>query len=490
MTARWILGFLALLPVVFGDPGLVRGEGEGQDPRVHPGAQFTVDYPDLPQTLACAPSVMHVFIPEDYDPARKHPLFLWLNVGTGPPGTQIAQDITENKRFVCVSLPLYRTEAGMAKPGIQGIHLEDPDGPLIWAQYCRMLDDLDRIVPNLHPTRRLVGGGSNGAHAIGLLANLPDGGFRKRFHAYFLWEGGYTLRDFASISGRPLLACWGDRSLKDRLGALAAQARAAKVDVETIEMPGVGHEFPPEYYPKFRDWIDRKVVYGGLPEAAQALEAGWKAKRWDAACRALRDVLERADETRPEWGRAQEALKALSQEGARALDAMKAKEQSAVAWRRFARDWAPCPCAEEAREACLPLGQRDLEAARAQTGGYRVAALRKFLADWEGFPVREEALALYEEEAKKALETADVSARSASSRAPALQRFIREWKEVPSAADARERLEALAAAELEKLRAKPSASRLEEFLKRFEGTRAAEEARRTPLAGKDPKKAP
>ena len=489
-TTRLSLALLTLLiPPSLGFPEAA--PADGPDPRVKPGATFTVGYPDLPETLAHTPSEMHISIPTDYDPARKHPLFLWINVGTGGAGDpKIAQDITENKHFVCVSLPLYRTAAGQAKPGISGIHLEASDVPLIWPAYQRMLDDLEKIVPNLHPTKRLAGGGSNGGHAIAFLINETQGGFQKRFGHYFFWEGGDHLQDFKSITGRPALFCWGETSGKSWLAPLATQARTAKVDVETIEMPKVGHVFPEEYYPKFRDWIERKMLYAGLKESSAALDTALKGHHPDAACRALRDVLENSDDSRPELAKAQEALKTLTADGAQALEKMKAQDQTAIAWRKFVKDWTPCPCTDAAREACAPLARKELEAASAKTGGSRTADLRRFLADWEGFPVRAEGLAAYDEDAKKALEAADVASQSVGARAAGLQRFLHDWPESPSAKTARERLEDLAASELEKLRALPkeSKAKTEEFLKRFEGTRAAEQLKSHPVAIPEPKK--
>ncbi len=455
------------------------GDPPAPDPRVQAGNEFIVDYPDLPSTLNREPSAMRVFIPKDYDPTRQHPLLLWLNVAQGPPHLATARAITEDMGFVCVSLPLYRTPEGMAKPGIPGIHLEESDTPLIWTQYQIMLDDLERMVPNLHPTMRVVGGGSNGAHAAGFLISKTNGEFCRQFHHAILWEGGYTLSDARPMAGGSLMVCWGSESLKGQLPPIAQLARSAGVDVETIEMPGVGHDFPAEYHARFRDWLNRKVLYAGLTEAMESLRQAMGARRWSAALASVRTVREKAPEGRPERTEAEEAFRTLSDEGARALEELKGGTPGASDWCRFIQRWDSCPCADEARQVANPIAEQELEKVLAQAGSSRTTGLRRYVETWSAFAACARARAALDAEAAAKYE-ALMPRAPASSRVRVLNRFIEEWGDAAAAAQAREELEGLARAELDEILAISSPARrqhrLDVFVRAFEGTAAAREA--------------
>ncbi|MBI4230491.1 MAG: hypothetical protein HY608_06615 [Planctomycetes bacterium] len=451
----------------------------GADPRVRAGNRFVVDYPGLPSTLARQPSAMHVSIPTNYDPNRQHPLLLWLNTGEGQPGLGDARGITGGTDFVCVSLPLYRTPEGMAKPGISGILLEETDLPLIWTQYRIMLGDLERMIPNLHPTMRVVGGGSNGAHAAGGLISGTEGEFCRRFHHALFWEGGYLLSDARPMAGGCMMFCWGANSQKARMSVQAKQAADAGVDVETIEMPGVGHDFPLEYHARFRDWLDRKILYAGLPEALQALRQAMGARRWGDALRAVRDVRGKAHVGRPERTEAEEAFGTLCNEGARALDTLKTGTPGPSEWCRFVQMWDSCPCADEARQIANPFAEQELEKILALAGRPRETGLRRYLETWIGFAACGRAREAFDADAAVAYEALTPRAPSGS-RPRALRQFIEGWNGSAAVERAREELEAIARAELDEILAITNPARqrhrLEAFARAFDGTDAAREA--------------
>ena len=66
--------------------GAVSAEEQKLDPRIKAGNEFTIEYPDMPKTLAYKGAKMWIHLPDDYDPKRLHPLFLWYNGGDGQPG--------------------------------------------------------------------------------------------------------------------------------------------------------------------------------------------------------------------------------------------------------------------------------------------------------------------------------------------------------------------------------------------------------------------
>ena len=139
---RLFLAELLLAAVV-----TIRTATGAQPPSLTPGATFTVPFPEMPPTfydLAQQKDVkaqMTVFLPRNYDAARKHPLLLFLNGGDGGAGGNpgVARALTEEQDFICVSVPLFKAaDYRPAKPGGggSGYIVTDEDGrrmwPLLW----------------------------------------------------------------------------------------------------------------------------------------------------------------------------------------------------------------------------------------------------------------------------------------------------------------------------------------------------------------------
>lgn len=82
---------LTLTPLLLAVPW--RAPADGAAPALTPGSSFTVQFPDMPPTLAemqdpkGIPATMAVSLPADYDPQRKHPLLVFLYGGNGGRGT-------------------------------------------------------------------------------------------------------------------------------------------------------------------------------------------------------------------------------------------------------------------------------------------------------------------------------------------------------------------------------------------------------------------
>lgn len=247
------------------------------DSRVTAGNRFVEEFDDFPTTLANTKSDIWIYIPTDYDPTKKHPLFLWLGEAKGH--HQDRRNLVDGKKFICVSFPLYRKTGpvaeGVSAETVKRIHLSEDDWELIWPIYKKMIAKVEELVPNIDPNIRFVGGFSNGAHCMAILLNNTSGEFHNYFNAYFFVEGGfpYRLKDDKKYSKKNcMLFLYGEQSMKSNMSIMAKQAAKFGVDTEEIEMKGIGHAFPADYMPKVTEWINRKVVFGYLPDKLEGVK--------------------------------------------------------------------------------------------------------------------------------------------------------------------------------------------------------------------------
>jgi hypothetical protein len=454
-------------------------QGSTPDPRVKPGQSFIIAFPGLPQTLAKKPSELHVFIPRKYDPARKHPLFLWLNGNDGPPGINTGP-VGEDS-FVVASLPLYKINPA------EGLLLKNEDARYIWSCWKPMLAELERVVPNLNPEIRVVGGFSNGANCQAVLLNKVKE-FADGFKGFLLWEGGNMLDNFKVLQGHSLFVLYGEKSLGKYGAPIAVSALKAGADSEFFEMKGVGHDAPASFNPRVHDWIERKVLFKDLPEAFHAMTDAVRRSRWTEAVREYNRVSGvLLDDSREEAGPTKEAFRRISlaaEEAAGKLPGSEPTKATCGIWRRFVRDWSPCQAVEKVRGALDRQGEDDLKEVTSQPESARPKALRKFMDDWEGFSVREAAVASLEEMA-----TRDLEAALSKPKSPALPHLLekcsRDFEGTPSSRKALEKLQELreeqASSLLDRIKQIPNAAdrkrSLQDLIKSYDGTRAAAEAR-------------
>lgn len=260
---------VTVLPVT----GTAVGGQAGANPQLplRPGQIFSLQFPDLPATfdeLVEAKGInpqMTVFLPSNYSPDRKHPLLVFLNGGTGGRGDNpgIARALVDEAEFVCVSLPLFHKAA----PGSDGydVVIRDTDGRYMWPFYKRMLAELGRAVPNVDPARRVIGGTSNGGHAVQAIVDQSDGEAAEMFSAVFLVNGGGRLQRYDLLKDKPLLIAYGDKALRaSRQAEIVTAAKAGGTALTIYEMKGVGHAFPASEYPAIRKWL-RGAAIGQTP---------------------------------------------------------------------------------------------------------------------------------------------------------------------------------------------------------------------------------
>lgn len=234
-------------------------------PTLAPGSTFTIVFPDMPPTFyrldtgQKIPTQMTVFLPTNYDRNRKHPLLIFLEGGNGGGATnpKVARALSEEKDFVCVSLPLFKKKLDPPTPTnkTSRLVLQAEDCRYMWSFHKVMLAKLEATVPNLDPTRRVLGGSSNGAHATAGLIDQSDGEIARRFTAFFFVEGGGRLQHYELLKGKPFLMLYGSERSRKRATEIYEAALAAGAKATLHEMKNVGHAFPESQYPVVRAWL-------------------------------------------------------------------------------------------------------------------------------------------------------------------------------------------------------------------------------------------
>jgi hypothetical protein len=204
---------MALLGVAGAAAGVQAAESA---PSLAPGTTFTITFPEMPPTFYAVfqktnvNAQMSVYLPTNYDPARKHPLIIFLGGGDGgilgSPG--VARGILAGRDFICVGMPLFKvfnTNAGQPNVAVAGYIMQDVDGQYMWPYFKTMLERLEKLVPNLDPAHGVLGGFSNGAHATAALIDGSDGEIMRRFSAFLVVEGAGKLKHYELLKGKPYL---------------------------------------------------------------------------------------------------------------------------------------------------------------------------------------------------------------------------------------------------------------------------------------------
>ena len=252
-----------VIPLVLLAASLCVGNGLAAEPppKLAPGSTFTVAFPEMPPTFydlsqkKDVKAEMTVFLPQNYDPQRKHPLLILLNGGDGGRGSDpvIARKLSEEKDFVCVSVPLFKVTNPKA-PGGEFI-MRDPDGKYMWPFFRTMLEKLDALVPNIDPDHRVLGGFSNGAHATQGLIDESDGEVARRFSAFLFVEGGGRLQHYDLLKGKPYLMVSSNKKSLPRAKQICDAAKAAGAKVSLVFEDVGKHGFPVSAYPAVREWL-------------------------------------------------------------------------------------------------------------------------------------------------------------------------------------------------------------------------------------------
>lgn len=218
-----------------------------------PGETLVFDFPDLVKDFNGEPAKFSAKIPASYDPSKPVGLMVFLGGGNGSSSPGGAQELTKDD-FVCVGLPYPDDGRNPAQANMVGSFDE------VWDYWKPMLAKLEEAVPNLDPKLRVVGGFSNGGHAIdGLLAEKE---FASAFTAFILIDGGGALGgSYREVKDRHAYIAWGQTSPNlDNSKSVVKRAERARMIVAEHEMEGVGHAFPASEKELVRKWLYETVI--------------------------------------------------------------------------------------------------------------------------------------------------------------------------------------------------------------------------------------
>jgi hypothetical protein len=218
-----------------------------------PGETLSFDFPDLPKDMRGQPAAMKVRIPTTYDPAKPVPVMIFLGGADGgnEPGGGVG--LTKDD-FVCAGLPYPDDGRNPAQNNMVG------DFDAVWKYWKSMLAKLAEAVPNLDPKLRVIGGFSNGGHAIDGV--LGEAGFGEFFTAFFLIDGGGALPSrYRDAREKHCYVAWGETS-PNAGNSQEVVRRAKRAGMTVVESPmvGVGHAFPESERKKVIDWLYGTVI--------------------------------------------------------------------------------------------------------------------------------------------------------------------------------------------------------------------------------------
>jgi len=219
------------------------------------GKTLTYEFPELIKDMRGEPAAIKVKVPAKYDPAKPVPLFIYLGGGNGGNSPAGASGLTKDD-FLCVGFPYPDDGRNPAQDNMVGSFDE------VWEYWEPMLKKLDEEFPNIDERLRMIGGFSNGGHAIDGL--LGETAFADYFNAFILIDGGGALGGkYRSAKGEHCYIAWGENS-PNAVNAEEVETRARRSGMKYVasEMKGVGHAFPESEKEKVKAWIYGVVLPG------------------------------------------------------------------------------------------------------------------------------------------------------------------------------------------------------------------------------------
>ena len=233
------------------DPGPPAAPGGGPKP----GETLTFDFPDLIKDFKGEPASFSVKIPASYDPAKPVGLLIFLAGGNGSGAPGGAAGLVKDD-FVCAGLPYPDDGRNPDQDNMVGSFRE------VWDYWKPMLAKLYEAIPNLDPKLRIIGGFSNGGHAIDGLMKETD--FVDSFSAFFLIDGGGALGgSYRNAKEKFAYIAWGENSPnKTNSEEVVKRAEHARMQVVSHEIQGGGHAFPPGEKELVTKWIYETVIPG------------------------------------------------------------------------------------------------------------------------------------------------------------------------------------------------------------------------------------
>jgi hypothetical protein len=170
-----------------------------------PGQVLHLTFPDLPKTLRAVndpamtgPTSISVRVPDNYTKDRHFPLCVFLHGGQGSTGSEVnlPMEIVGKDDYLLATFPLFKKEINRDEQW-GGVGIDWLDYPTLSGAYKAFMDRIRETVPNLDPGRSVLGGYSNGAHALGVLLSALDPTTLKSFRRFFFIDGGTDWTGYA-----------------------------------------------------------------------------------------------------------------------------------------------------------------------------------------------------------------------------------------------------------------------------------------------------
>lgn len=240
-----------------------------------PGQVLRLEFPELPPTYqamhapSAEPTAISVRLPDDYEPGRAFPLFVFLECGYGGSGGNLGVPlrVAGPKGYVAANFPLFRK--ALEDPGdASGISIGFDDFETIRNAHTAFLERLRATIPNLDPTRSVLGGHSNGAKTIAILLSALDEDTLASFRGFFLIDGGFEWTSYGRtkrlenhhilylVGGGAADPPWWREHVVARVKYFRLCAERYGMTRWSFRiMEGRGHEFPPAYHPILREWL-------------------------------------------------------------------------------------------------------------------------------------------------------------------------------------------------------------------------------------------
>lgn len=228
---------------------------------VKPGSTLVLEFPDLPKDRRDQPTSCTVRLPQGYDGVKKFPLVIWMSGGDG--GNTPSSAFLPDGDFVTAGLPFLKGANNPNQASMVG------DFDKLWDYHRTMINKIHERIPNLDKKTSIIGGFSNGAHAIdGELKARggKEGGITDYFGIFILADGGGAggaKGNYPSLKGKHAYVCYGETS--PAAGYVPAVGRNFKSrGAETVlsMMEKTGHEFTASEQQKVKEWIARIALPG------------------------------------------------------------------------------------------------------------------------------------------------------------------------------------------------------------------------------------
>jgi hypothetical protein len=214
------------------------------------------------------PARLTAQLPENYSREGKFPICVYLDGGNGGRGDKqgIARRIVGSRDFICVNLPLFKRTN-------DGVLVSMDDFQSVSLAYHSMLQQLFDTVTNITTEGSALGGFSNGAHTTGVLLAAHDEFILSHFRAFYFVDGGFGPLAANALPKPAMKLCRflvlrGENPDDDQIDskaeresdthlALALEFEAQKLHLNftSLNMSGIGHDFPPKYIAIVGEWI-------------------------------------------------------------------------------------------------------------------------------------------------------------------------------------------------------------------------------------------